>query len=227
MRSVMIETLKQCYLFKGTSEAELERFLSSNLYRIKSYDKEEYALYANDPCNDLPLLISGIVRGEMSDLSGKMVKIEDIAAPAVLASAFIFGPQNKYPVDVIANEPSKILFIPKDALMKIFSNYPSILKNFLDDISNRAQFLTRKIRFLTFRTIREKLAYYFLELSHKNQSDNFILPMTQTKLADFFGVTRPSLARTLSELVKENMIEIERNSAKIVDKRKLLKISGY
>lgn len=222
----MIVQLKECYLFNGVTEAELEQFMKSNLYRIKSYEKEEYALYANEPCNDLPLLISGIVRGEMSDLSGKMVKIEDIAAPAVLASAFIFGPQNKYPVDVIANEPSKIMFIPKDSLIKIFSTYPAILKNFLDDISNRAQFLTRKIRFLTFRTIREKLAHYLLEMANRNKSDNFQIPMTQTKLADFFGVARPSLARTLSELVKENYIEIERNHVRIVDKRKLMQISG-
>jgi CRP/FNR family transcriptional regulator, dissimilatory nitrate respiration regulator len=222
----MLETLKRCYLFKGTTDAELEKFLNDNLYRIKSYEKEEYALYSNDTCNDLPLLITGTVRGEMSDLSGKMVKIEDITAPAVLASAFIFGPLNKYPVDVIANEPSKILFIPKDSLLKIFSTYPSILKNFLDDISNRAQFLTRKIRFLTFRTIREKLANYLLELSQRSNNEQFMLPMTQTKLADFFGVARPSLARTLSELVKEKIIEIERNTIKIIDKKKLMQISG-
>lgn len=223
----MIETLKECYLFKGTSEPELEKFLNSNLYRIRSYEKEEYALYANDPCNDLPLLIKGTVRGEMSDLSGKMVKIEDIVAPAVLASAFIFGPQNRYPVDVIANEPSQILFIPKESLLNIFSTYPSILKNFLDDISNRAQFLTRKIRFLTFRTIREKLAHYLLELSVRTKSDRLIIPMTQTKLADFFGVARPSLARTLGELTKEKIIAMERNQVTIVDKKRLMQISGF
>jgi CRP-like cAMP-binding protein len=118
------------------------------------------------------------------------------------------------------------MFIPKDSLLKIFSSYPAILKNFLDDISNRTQFLTRKIRFLTFRTIREKLAHYLLEMSNRNNSDNFQIPMTQTKLADFFGVARPSLARTLSELVRENYIEIERNQVRIVDKRKLMQISG-
>jgi CRP/FNR family transcriptional regulator, dissimilatory nitrate respiration regulator len=223
----MVDQLKECYLFKGVSEAEIEQFLKSNLYRIKSYEKEEYALYANETCNDMPLLVSGMIRGEMSDLSGKMVKIEDIVAPALLASAFIFGQQNKYPVDVIANVPSKIMFIPKDSLLKIFGTHPTLLKNFLDDISNRAQFLTRKIRFLTFRTIREKLAHYLIEISRKSNSDSFVIPVTQTKLADFFGVARPSLARTLSKLAKEKYIEIDRSKVKIIDKNRLLQISEF
>jgi CRP/FNR family transcriptional regulator, dissimilatory nitrate respiration regulator len=222
----MIEKLKECYLFAGVSQEAIEQILQSNLYRIKSYNKEEYALYANETCNDMPILVSGFVRGEMSDLSGHMVKIEDIKAPAVLASAFIFGPQNKYPVDVIANEPSKIIFIPKDSLLKIFTAHPVMLKNFLDDISNRAQFLTRKIRFLTFKTIREKLAHYLMELSLKSKSDSFEIPVTQTKLADFFGVARPSLARTMAELTQEGYLNISRNKVQILNKQKLLHLSN-
>jgi CRP/FNR family transcriptional regulator, dissimilatory nitrate respiration regulator len=221
----MVEQIKNCYLFKGTSDEEIETILNKYHHRLKKFEKEEYAVYAGDTCTDLPLLVSGCVRGEMNDSSGRMVKIEDIFAPAVLASAFIFGPENKYPVDVIANEPSQIIFVPKDSLIKIFRDYPSILKNFLDDISNRAQFLTKKIRFLTFKTIREKLAHYLVGLSQQQKSNMVQIPVTQIKLAEIFGVARPSLSRALAELEKSGLIEIDRNRITIKNGRKLMDLA--
>jgi CRP/FNR family transcriptional regulator, dissimilatory nitrate respiration regulator len=223
--TLIVDQIKNCYLFKGTSEEEIELIFNKYHYRLKSIEKEEYAIYAEETCNDLPLLVSGSVRGEMNDSSGRRIKIEDIQAPAILASAFIFGPENKYPVDVIANEPSRILFIPKDSLIKIFRDYPEILKNFLDDISNRAQFLTRKIRFLTFKTIREKLAHYLIGLSQQQKNNIVQIPVNQTKLADFFGVARPSLSRVLGDLEKEGFIKIDRNRIDIIDKMNLLKLA--
>jgi CRP-like cAMP-binding protein len=221
----MIEQIKTCYLFKGVLDEEIDLILKKYHYRLKSFEKEEYAVYAGDTCNDLPLLASGSVRGEMNDSSGRMVKIEDIKAPAVLASAFIFGPENRYPVDVVANEPSQILFIPKESLFKIFRDYPAILKNFLDDISNRAQFLTKKIRFLTFKTIREKLANYIISLSIQQKSNEVILPVTQGKIAEIFGVARPSLARALAGLEKEGYIEINRNQILIKNRVNLMELA--
>jgi CRP-like cAMP-binding protein len=221
----MITQIKTCYLFKGVSEEEIGVILKKYHYRLKSFEKEEYAVYAEDICNDLPLLFAGSVRGEMNDPSGKMVKIEDILAPAVLASAFIFGPENKYPVDVIANETSQILFFPKDTIIKIFRDYPEVLKNFLDDISNRAQFLTKKIRFLTFKTIREKLAHYLIGLTIQQENNLVIIPVTQIKLAEIFGVARPSLSRALAELEKDGYIEIVRNQITIKNRSKLMELA--
>jgi CRP-like cAMP-binding protein len=221
----MTDQLKDCYLFKGTTGEDIEAIFVKYHHRLKTLEKEEYAVYAEDTCNDLPLLATGSVRGEMNDSSGRMVKIEDIYAPAVLASAFIFGLQNKYPVDVIANERSQIIFIPKDSLIKIFRDYPVILNNFLDDISNRTQFLTKKIRFLTFKTIREKLAHYLIGLSVQQKNNEVLLPVTQIKLAEIFGVARPSLSRAMAELEKAGLIELNRTRITLKNKNKLMDLA--
>ena len=55
----------------------------------------------------------------MVDFSGKIIKIDDIRSPRPLASAFIFGKQNKFPVNVMANEKTKFLYIPKYDFMKM------------------------------------------------------------------------------------------------------------
>jgi len=95
-----------------------------------------------------------------------------------------------------------------------------VLKNFLDAISSRTQFLSNRIRFLSFKTIREKIAHYILAQTGEG-NDRIFLPQSQTNLADFFGVTRPSLARALHELEKEGIIRVERREITLLNKKKL------
>jgi CRP/FNR family transcriptional regulator, dissimilatory nitrate respiration regulator len=223
--SGIIEKLRDCYFFKNLPAGEIERILNNKHIRIRNFLIEQFAVQAGDPCNELPILISGSVRGEMTDYSGRVIKIEDIKAPAVLASAFVFGYETKFPVDIIANQPSSIFFVPKESLLKIFQENPQIMLNFLNDISNRSQFLARKIRFLAFKTIREKLAHYLTELSVSQNTNTILIPVTQAKLADFFGVTRPSLGRAIAELGSEGIILADRNHIQILNKQKLIELS--
>jgi CRP-like cAMP-binding protein len=207
-------------IFKGLSGDNIGELLKDKPYRIRDYDKDEYIAYNHDPCIDMLIVIGGTVRGEMSDFSGKKLKIEDIPAPRPLAVAFIFGRDNRFPVDIIANEPSKIMIIPRDVLIYLLQNSRVILNNYLNAISSRTQFLSGKIRFLSFRTIREKMANFILS-NPGSGSNKVILNQSQTELADYFGVTRPSLARTLAEMEDEGIIRADRREITILDKNKL------
>ncbi len=212
-------------LFKGMDTSRLKELFENKTYHIKKFLKNEYVAFSNDPCEKLMILISGSVRGEMTEYSGKIIKIEDIVAPSPIATAFLFGKNNRVPVDIIANEQTSIMIIPKDVLIQLLQNERIFLQNFLNVISNRAQFLSQKINFLSFKTIKEKIAYYLLDLSGSERS-TFYLPVSQTSLASFFGVTRPSLARAFKELENENMILVNQKEIHIPDREKLKKVLG-
>ena len=96
----------------------------------------------------------------------------------------------------------------------------AMLKNYLNSISSRTQFLSQKLHFLSFKTIKEKVAHYFL---HKagDRYHSVELKNTQQQLADLFGVTRPSLARVLSEMQREKLILIEKKTVTLLNKEKL------
>ena len=81
-------------------------------------------------------------------------------------------------------------------------------------ISNRSQFLSEKIKFLNFKTIKGKLAHYILQKAGKDRL-TVMLDMTQNDLADFFGVARPSVARALGDLEEEGYIEARGKNIKI------------
>jgi CRP-like cAMP-binding protein len=213
-------TLTTTNIFRGLTEEGIAGLLHDKPFRLKVYEKDEYIAYSRDTCNDMLIVVRGMVRGEMSDFSGRRLKIEDIPAPRPLAVAFIFGKDNKFPVDIIANEASTIMIIPRDVLVYLLQNSQIILRNYLNAISSRTQFLSNKIKFLSFKTIREKIANYILNNISKD-GDYLLLGQSQTELADFFGVARPSLARALAELEDDGILRVQRREITILNKEKL------
>ena len=184
--------LTQCPIFKGTSARELEGLLENSSYRIHEYGKGEMVVQAGDVVNFQRIVISGSVKGEMVDFAGKVIKIEDIQPPGPLAAAFLFGNQNRYPVNIIANETTSILSIPKDSFLHMMQGHERVLVNFLHAVSSRGQFLSGKIRFLSFTTIKGKIAQYLLDLSARQESERVLLPLSQNQLSELFEIGRAS-----------------------------------
>jgi CRP-like cAMP-binding protein len=213
-------------LFKRLSFEEIDKLLSVVSYRIRKFKAGSLIAQSGEIVDSLMIVITGIVKGEMVDYTGRIIKIEDIPAPRALASAFMFGNRNRFPVNVIAVSTVELLIIEKSEFLKLLMKNDKILINFLDMISNRSQFLSEKIKFLNFKTIKGKLAQFILQRAGENKSE-IVLDMTQNDLADFFGVARPSVARALGDMEEEGLIEAKAKSVKILDKKQLgLLMSG-
>lgn len=208
-------------LFRSMDEAGLEKVFSSISYKINKYKKGTIVAFAGDTCDTLMIPLRGSVRGEMIDSAGRCLKIEDIKAPFPLAIAFIFGKENKYPVNVIANEDVSILRIPQTEILKLMMKDPCFLHVFLNLISNRVQFLTEKISFLSFHTIKEKLSHYIL--THE-KDERLTFPNSHEKMAELFGITRPSFSRGLKELQKTGAIVFSRREVTIKNRETLVQI---
>jgi len=212
--------LSNAPLFKGISPDEILKILDNVPHNIKKFQSGSIICQSDEPVNSLMVVISGIVKGEMGDYAGRIIKIEDIAAPGAIAPAFIFGNRNRFPVNVIGVSEGEILSIGKGEFLKLLMWNDTVLVNYLDMISNRSQFLSEKIKFLNFKTIKGKLAQFILEKAGKNL-DSFSLAMTQNDLADFFGVTRPSVARALGDLEEDGYIKAKSKNITIIDKKGL------
>jgi len=213
----MIELLRECTLFRGMNPKELSRVLSGHLGRIKHYKKGSLITQAGDEVRSLQILLQGSVKGEMVDFTGKVIKIEDIAPPRPLAPAFLFGSRNSYPVNITAAEDTMLLSIPRELFLQMLQESKQVLVNFMDIISSRGQFLSNKIKFLSFTTIKGKLAQYLLDLSRQAGSDSFALPHSQSQLSELFGVARPSIGRAIGELNMEGIIRAEGKRVVILD----------
>ena len=205
-----LTALKKIPLFRSIHEAEIEMIFSELKITETEFRKGEVLALQDELCNRLIILLSGSVKGEMTDPSGKVVKVEDIYAPSPLAILFLFGPDNRFPVQAIAREDVTALVIPKQSVLRMLSMNQTLLKNYLDISADFASRLSKKLHFMSFRTIRQKLAVYILNLSKIKQEDTIELDKTKSALAEYFGVSRQSLERELSNMQHDGLLTADK-----------------
>lgn len=215
----MDKRLSSIALFNGLEEPQLELVLSQIAYQRKSFRKDVLVVSQGEMCDRLMILTAGTVKGEMTGPTGKSLKIEDMEAPMALASAFIFGNRNQFPVNIVATSDSNFIVIYKNELLKLFHLNELILQNYLSMISSRAQFLSEKLRFHSFKSLKAKLAFYLINEAGSNKK--FKLKHSQTELAELFGVARPSVGRAFLQLQEEQIIDIRYKQVEITNFEKL------
>lgn len=197
-----------------------EAFLYNLKCTINIYQKHDLIIRQGDVCDALYMLTSGSVKTEMITENGNILGIEIIKAPRPLAPAFVFSDNNRFPVDVTALEEIEIMKIPKAEIMRLMTTNPDFMSSFMTHNANRTQFLTNRLQLLSIKTIKGKLAHFLLENS-LGDGKSFEINRNQTELADFFGVARPSLARSLSEIVQEGLISINKKEYAVLNSKGL------
>ena len=212
----MIKTLKETVVFNSMDEKTIKNILEKTKYEIKKYSPNESIAFRGDEVKGLYIILKGTLITEMLTEEGNVIKIEELVPSDVIASAFIFGKKNSFPVDLSVKDEAEILFVERKEFLKLLFSEEKILENFLSEISNKTQLLTSKIwNNFNNKTIKKK----FCDYVKKNQKNNLFSIENLGALAEFFGVERPSLSRVLSELVKDEKLErIGRNKYKILDK---------
>lgn len=222
-----LRMLSRIPLFHAIAEEDLERIFSDLQIEETCFSKDDILAFQDEVCNRLIILLSGSVKAEMTDPSAKVVKVEDIYAPNPLAILFLFGQENRFPVQVIAREDCKALVIPKQSVLKMLRMDENLLRNYLDISANFASRLSQKLHFMSFRTIRQKLAMYILNLVKLSQSDVVELDRTKTALSEYFGVSRQSLERELSNMQQDGLIEIDKKTIRVIEKNKLVQLVRF
>ena len=211
-------------LFRGITPEKLSANLEEISFHTRSYKKGEILAQQGAVCNRLVILTKGSVRGEMIDYSGRLIKVEDIAAPRAIAPLFLFGEENRYPVEVTANEPTEVIELPKSSVLSLFRKNEQFLENYMNLSANYARTLSDKLFFMSFKTIRQKLASYLLRLYKQQQQEHITLDRSQQELSDYFGVSRPSLARELAHMQEDGLLIADRKHITILQKEQLVRL---
>ena len=186
--------LLQLPLFQGISEAAARQLLAEAPNSVRRYKEGDFIARQGDPCRSLYILCTGNVRAQMENAEGKQVTIDRISAPEVLAPAFIFASENRFPVNIEVQENCEVLVLDK--------NY------FLELISDRSLFLSKKLNEFALQSLKSRLLNY---LKINGRIDN------QQEVAFILGVARPSLARALSELIAEKKVSMNGKEAIITE----------
>lgn len=193
-----IEKLSKAPVFEGCSLAMLEDMLASSGHRLRHKDEGSRIAYMGDELTDAVILVEGTVYSSMTNQEGKEIVVETLTGPIMLAPAFLFAKDSRFPVNVIAKTACTVLYIPKSAFRDWLHRDPQLMMNFIGIVSNRCQRLSQRLNDFALQSLKERVVEY-LRLHQRIDSVEW--------LAKVLGVARPSLSRVLSELKAEGVIE--------------------
>lgn len=197
----MFPILKNSPLFRGLETDTIERLLEQVSYTTAVYRKGDLIARRDTAYSGLMIILRGSVTGEIEDILGKKRVIDTIPAPQLIAPAFLFGGYNRLPIDVIAAENgTEILTLHRGGLFEMMQDNTVVLSNFIDIISNRANYFSRKIYALSVLMVTEKVAAMLLSAGADE------IPLDLDGMAEKLDVTRNTFEQTLAELSKKGII---------------------
>lgn len=212
----------QCPLCSSIPDEQRDSFLEDVRFSVRSYQKGDVIVARGVRYDSLYVLIMGEIVTEMADEKGDFMKVEQIRAPNPMATGFLFSSDNRSPVSAICNTACTVAVIPRDNVYFLMRKYECFMMSFLAYISNKVFFLSEKLRLVSLRTIRAKLAYYLLKESEGEKS--FRLKTSKESMARLFGVSRPALVKVMMEMAEEGMINVNRRDIQINDRAALKKM---
>jgi len=217
----LVNDLKNCILFRGLTSEQLQNLITSINYSITNNCKDCAECHTcivaleGDICDSLGIVIEGELEVQKHYASGKVVTLAKLNKGKIFGEAIAFSETNVYPATIVSYKGSIILYISKKDIIAMCSSYPTVLNNFMQLLSSKILLLNRKIKELSFETLRQKISNYLLHQYEIQKTLDLILPLSRKKLADHLGVQRPSLSRELVNMKNDGLIYFNKNLVQI------------
>jgi len=222
--NVLSDNLKRCTLFKDIKYEDLSNFLNMSNYTIKKYPKGNMVVFEGSKCEELGILLEGLLEAQALYPSGKLLTLTRLKPVEIFGEAILFSKMNKFPATIGAIKDSKIMFIKKEDLINCLTNCHKFMENFLELLSNKLLILNKKIKMLSLESIRKKIGN-FLREEHKKQGSNIIkVSLSRKEMAEHMGIQRPSLSRELIKMRDSGIIDFNREVIIIKDMSALSKL---
>lgn len=207
-----IKLIQETFLFNSFSAETINEYVKNRKFRIVEYAKNNTIHYEGELCENLEIILSGTVVIERIDKNGNILTVAEFSENDVLGGNLLFSKNPHYPMTVSAKTSTKILEMNEDDLFDLLSQYPTMLRSYLELICDNAYILGNKIKNYVQKTIRESILSYLNYECRKQGSNEIKLPTTKKELAEKIGAQRTSLSRELAKMRDDGLISFTRDT---------------
>ena len=215
----IIVKISGCLLFNGIKTEELSALLNCMHSKIIELDKNEIIMQEGKVFDKLGILLEGKAQIVQYDYLGNRTIISTVEPSEIFGEAFSYT-KTKLPVNIEAVQKCRVLFLISDRISNPCPNgcvfHKQLINNLLHILAHKNVNLTQKIECMSKRTTKEKLLTFLSLESIKQNSKEFTISLDRQALADYLGVERSAMSAELSKLRKEEIIECEKNSFKLL-----------
>lgn len=187
---------------------------------LLSYTKGEVLFHQGDKLRHLHVVIHGELHGLMIVNNGEQIEVDRMGPGTPLAVALIFSSRASFPVDVEALSDGILWRIPLETYQTMLQHEESLLSSYLRVSADAFLRLTDKLNLISTKSLRGKLAVFILSRTSEERP-SFTLARSRTELANYLGVQRPSLSRTLAEMQEKGLIHVDGRTLTVLHRKAL------
>ena len=122
-----------------------------------------------------------------------------------------------YVATAIAAEPSRLLYLPRAAVVEACRRHPDVALGIIRVLAGRVRSFAGLVEQLSLRDLTARTAALLLEESRGAGGSTFVLGATRDELAARLGTVRELVSRSLARLQKTGLIRVAGRRVTILD----------
>ncbi len=213
--------LKECPLFFGVEESQLQAMLQCLGARKITADKEQTIFREGEPADFVGVVLQGAVRVVRTDFYGNQTIVGQVEPGELFGEAFSCAGVERLPVTVTAALPSQVLLMDLRRVLTVCSKaclfHSRIVSNLVQVLAHKNLQLNRRLDVASRRSTRDKLMAYLQAQAKACGSAAFTIPFDRQALADYLGVERSAMSAELSRMQKSGLLETRKNYFRLLE----------
>lgn len=223
------DVVTNCMLFEKMTAEELSMLLDCLKPVIRKLGKNDIVNVAGELFEGIGVVLTGQVVVVKESAAGNRIILAMLKPGDLFGEMAAFSGSGKWPATVVAQTSCSVMYISPQKILgqceKACSGHRQLVMNMLGILSKKALSLSRKLEYLSIKSMRGRVAMFLLEQYKKSGIATFMLSMNRNELADFLNVSRPSLSREMCKMRDDGLIDFHRSSVQIKDVEALKKVA--
>lgn len=192
-------------LFRHISPFELD-VLQKEVVKVE-LDKAVTLFHKGDMSDGTYIVVYGLVKLGIPSSHGNDKVLELIRPGQSFGEAMMFLDE-PYPFYAEAIEPTLLLRLPKNALLRLVEQSPLIAKQMMAGLSYRLLGFIRDVERHSLQNATQRVIDYLLQVSSMQGSTDIRLELKKNLVASILNLSPETLSRVLHQLVEENLIQV-------------------
>ena len=215
------EKLLQFPLFQGMSRDDLEIVAGHTRFGFLKVSAGRQVIRTGEACTHLFFLINGSLKvRSFADDYGYHVE-EQISAPYIIQLESVFGYNQRYTRDFIAQTDVNFLTLDKEEVVRLSEDFLVFRLNLLNHFATQTQKLIHQQWRRSPQTLRERIVrFFFQHVLYPAGPKTFHILME--RLAEEVNDSRLNVSRTLNRMQETGVLELHRGRIEIPQLERLL-----
>ncbi len=211
-KALLRKAFQHLYWFENLNEADFSILLP--LVHCRRIEKETILFNEGDSGNGVHFVLSGLVKVVRTSEDGREHILRIVQPGETFAEVVLFTGR-PYPATAIAATTCDIAFLPTAALETAVKASPELAVRLIHTLAERLYLVQEKVKLLALDNVAERTAAILLALAkeqgqpEKNGVIELPWELTRQELANLVGATRETLARTLSAMKKDGLVDFD------------------